>query len=316
MSGECLHEDNRYRVTLFRGSGDGRRLTVSFEHGHNGMRGAFSTPHYPAYAQRMGMDVVQVQATWRDWYVSPRSMALAETLGRATSGRAEVICTGFSMGGYGALLYSGVCHASRLMVVSPQYSIDPAVAPFDTKRHEKFARIGQPMPRPEERGNTAATGLLIYDPAIGADRAHMALISRAFPRLATLALPYGGHPATSVIATTGAIGRLATMVASDRIDRQAIRQIHRQHRARNDGYRLNLARAALARHPQRALPELLRLAAMAEPELRFEAGLLLLEYGHPEAAALLDALLEETPEPPRAWGRLLKQALLRADARP
>ena len=34
------------------------------------------------------------------------------------------------------------------------------------------------------------------------------------------------------------------------------------------------------------------------------------------AAALLDALLEETPEPPRAWGRLLKQALLRADARP
>lgn len=313
MTAERLHEDKRYRVTLFRGGGDARRLTVSFEHGHNGMRGSFSPAQYPGYAQRMGMDVVQVQASWRDWYVSTRSAALAGVLERATGGRAEVICTGFSMGGYGALLYSGACHARRLMLVSPQYSIDPALAPFDAKRHEKFARIGMPMPRPEERGNTAATGLLLYDPTIGADRAHMALIARAFPRLATLALPYGGHPATGVIAATGAVGRLATMVATDCIDPQAIRQMHRDNRARSDSYRLNLASAALRLHPQRALPELLRLAQAAEPELRFEAGILLLERNHPEAPALLDALLDEVANPPRAWRRRLSQALRRAE---
>ena len=313
MTAQRLHEDKRYRVTLFRGSGDGRRLIVSFEHGRSRMRGDFAEPHYPRYAERMGIDALAVQPSWRDWYISDQSAALAEALLRATRDRDEVICTGFSMGGYGALLYSAACHARRLMVVSPQYCIDPAVAPFDAKRHEKFARIGLPMPRPEARGNTAATGLLLYDPAISADRAHMALITHAFPRLVPLALPYGGHPATGVIAACGAIGRLAGMVADDRIDRQEIRQIHRDHRARTDSYRLNLASAALTRHPQRALPELLRLAREAEPELRFEAGLLLLEHDHPEAMALLDRLLDEVPAPPRGWGRRLSQALRRVE---
>ncbi|WP_374636828.1 hypothetical protein [Paracoccus sp. (in: a-proteobacteria)] len=315
MTARRLHEDQRYRVTLFRGNGDGRRLIVSFEHGRTRMRGDFAEPHYPRYAERMGIDALAVQPSWRDWYISDQSAALAEVLRHATRDHDEVICTGFSMGGYGALLYSSVCHAKRLMLVSPQYSIDPAVAPFDAKRHEKFARIGRPMPCPETRGNTDASGLLLYDPTIGADRAHMQLITRAFPRLVPLALPYGGHPATGVIAACGAIGRLAGMVAADRIDRRAIRQIHRDHRTGTDSYRLNLACAALPRHPQRALPELLRLAEKAEPELRFEAGILLLERNHPDAPALLDRLLDEVPDPPRAWGRRLSQALRQAEAR-
>ena len=313
MTAQTLHKDSRYRVTLFRGSGDGRRLVVSFEHGHNGMKGDFAPATCPRYAERMGIDALLVQAAWRDWYISDRSAALTKTLDRATRDHDEVICTGFSMGAYGALLYSATCHARRLMLISPQYSIDPELAPFDAKRHKKFAAIGLPMPRPETRGNTAASGLLLYDPAIGADRAHMELITRAFPHLAALALPYGGHPATGVIAATGGIGRLAEMVVGDRIDRQAIRQIHRQHRRQTDSYRLNLASAALARHPRHALPELLRLAGEAAPDLRFEAGILLLERDHPEAAALLDRLLDEVPEPPRAWGRRLSQALRRAD---
>ncbi len=60
--------------------------------------------------------------------------------------------------------------------------------------------------------------------------------------------------------------------------------------------------------------ELLRLAREAEPELRFEVGLLLLEHDHPEAMALLDRLLDEVPAPPRGWGRRLSQALRRAEA--
>ena len=312
MTTRVLHEDERYRVTLFRGSGDGSRLAVSFEHGHNQMHGRFTPAHYPNYAARMGIDALSVQTAWRDWYVSDRSAALAETLERATCGYADVLCTGFSMGGYAALRYSAACHAKRVMVVSPQYSIDPEVAPFDTKRHKKFARLGHPMPRPEAHGDTTVTGLLLYDPVIGADRAHKDLIVRAFPRLTPLALPHGGHPATGVIAAAGAIGRMVEMVAADHIDPPAIRRLHRQHRSRSDNYRLSLASAALARHPGRALPELRRLAREATPDQRFEAGLLLLEHDHPEAEALLVTLLDEVPDAPRIWGRLLSRALRRS----
>ncbi len=314
MTAERLHEDDRYRVTLFRGTGDGSRLAVSFEHGHNGMRGKFSKPSYPHYAARLGIDALTVQAAWRDWFISDRSAALAEVLDRATRDRAEVICTGFSMGGYAALLYSAACHAKRVLAVSPQYSIDPAIAPFDAKRHRKFASIGRPMPRPEDWGDTGVAGLLLYDPVIAADRAHMQLITHVFAQLTTIALPYGGHPASSVIAAAGGLGRMAGMVATDSIDPPAIRRLHRQSRRGSDSYRLNLAIAALPRHPERALPELLRLAEKAAPALRFEAGLLLLEQGHAKAMSLLVALFDEQPNAPHSWARRLNLALREAEA--
>ncbi|RCW82430.1 HEAT repeat domain-containing protein [Paracoccus lutimaris] len=314
MTAQTLHQDDRYRVTLFRGSGGGARLAVSFDHGRPQMRGGFTKPKYPHFAEQLGIDALTVQTAWRDWFISERSATLAEVLADATRDRAEVICTGFSMGGYGALLYSAACHAKRVLAVSPQYSIDPAVAPFDAKRHQKFARIGRPMPCPQEWGDPQVGGLLLYDPAIAADRAHMQLITRAFPRLMTIALPHGGHPATGVIAAYGGIGRVARMVATDQIDASAIRQLHRRYRRRVANYRLSLASAALPRHPQRAVPELLRLAHETDPEIRFQAGLTLLEHGHSEATPLLIALLDEFPDAPRSWARRMNLALRKAEA--
>ncbi|MFO1140158.1 MAG: hypothetical protein U1E41_13910 [Paracoccus sp. (in: a-proteobacteria)] len=314
MQSICLHEDDRYRITLFRGTGDGSRLAVSFDHGRGRMQG-FEPAEYPNFALRLGIDALRVQTACRDWFVSDRSVALAEALDRATRDRADVICSGFSMGGYAALLYSAACHAKRVMVVSPQYSIDPAIAPFDTARHEKFARIGMAMPLPEAQGNTGVGGVLLYDPVIAADRAHMRLIARAFPRLRIIALPHGGHPATSAITGPGAsVGRIAAMVVGNRINATAIRQMHRKNRRASENYWLSLASAGLRRHPQRALPELLRLAREAGPQTRFEAALLLVEQNHPEAPDLMVRLLDALPGASPAWGRRLEQAMRAAEA--
>ena len=58
MTTRVLHEDERYRVTLFRGSGDGSRLVVGFEHGHSQMRGGLTPARYPNYAARVGVVAV------------------------------------------------------------------------------------------------------------------------------------------------------------------------------------------------------------------------------------------------------------------
>lgn len=272
------------------------------------MRG-FVPPSCPRFAQRLGLDALVVQTARRDWFVSPRSTALAQALSRGTATHAEVTAIGFSMGGYAALLYSAACRARRVLAISPQYSIDPGVAPFDPGRHEKFARIGQPMPRPEERGDTGIGGLLLYDPGIAADRAHAALIRAAFPGLVATALPHGGHPATGPIGEAGGIGRLAEMVIADRIDPQRVRQMHRAARRASAAYRLRLAEAALRRHPLRAIPALRTLAAEAPPRLGFEAALLLLEQGCPEAEALLETILDAQPHIPTGLLRRLHKIL-------
>ncbi|MDQ7260902.1 alpha/beta hydrolase [Paracoccus sp. PS-1] len=308
MRAEQLHQDDRHRITLFRGAGDGRRAVVGFEHGRDRMAG-FAPAAAPRHAERLGIDALVVQTARRDWFVPDRDAALAGALREATRNYAEVIVTGFSMGGYAALLYSAACHADRIMAVSPQYCIDPAVAPFDPDRHAKFARIGRPMPRPETLGNRGARGALIYDPAIRADRAHAALIRAGFPHLTPIALPFGGHPATGVIGATGGTGRIAEMVVQDRLDAALVRQMHRAARPRAELYRLNLAAAALTRHPARALRELRALAAGATPRIRLEAGLILLERGEELAVALLSELLDSVEAVPPALARRLDRAL-------
>ena len=309
MSPERLYEDERYRLTLFRGRGDGRRLAVGFEHGRKDAD-EFMPASFPRYAQRLGIDALIVQTARRDWYISDRSQALSEALRHHTRAWPEVVATGFSMGGYAVLLYSADCHARRVLAVSPHYCIDPAIAPFDPGRRLKFEAIGQPMPRPETRGDPGVAGLVLYDPAIRVDRIHAGMITEAFPNLLRLALPYGGHPATSVIGVAGGIGGIAEMVVEDRLDPAAIREMHRANRRRAGSYRLNLARAALARHPRPAIEELRRLAQSAAPHLRFEAGMALLDHDDDEAAELLMTLFEELPgEPPPTWRRQLERAL-------
>lgn len=275
------------------------------------MRG-FAPAQAPRFAGRLGIDALVVQTARRDWFLSPGSDALAQALSRATERYAEVTATGFSMGGYAALLYSAACHARRVLAVSPQYCIDPALAPFDPGRHEKFARIGQAMPRPESQGDTGIGGLLIHDPTIAADRGHAALIRAGFPGLTAVALPYGGHPATGLIGEAGGIGQLAEMVIRDRIDPQAIRRMHRAARRASAGYRLRLAQAALPRHSSRALAELRALATGASARTSIEATLILLEQGDDSAAPLLSALLETTPQIPPGLLRRLQRALDRA----
>ncbi|WP_323717049.1 hypothetical protein [Paracoccus aminovorans] len=309
MRAECLHQDRRHRIMLFRGAGDGRRAVISFEHGRDQHMSGFEPASCPHFARRLGVDALMVQTARRDWFVSDRSAALAEALARATAGYAEVTAIGFSMGGYAALLYSAACHARRVMAVSPQYCIDPQVAPFDPGRHAKFARIGRPMPLPQSQGDIGVDGLLLYDPAIAADRAHAALIRAGFPRLTAVALPHGGHPATGVIAGAGGVGQLAEMVIKDRIDPARVRQAHRAARRDSALYRLHLVKAALARHPDRAKRELRALAAGAAPRQAFEAALLLLEQRDDQAEALLSRVLEAEPQIPPGLLRRLDRAL-------
>ncbi|WP_134681612.1 hypothetical protein [Paracoccus ravus] len=310
-----LHDDGRHRLTLFRGHAPSARAVLCFEAGRDVMKG-FAPSHCPGFAERLGIDALTVQTARRDWFLSPGSRALADAMAAATADYAEVTATGFSMGGYAVLLYSRAARVSRCLLVSPQYSIDPRIAPYDTARHTKFRRMNHPMPRPEDWGDTGLRGVLLYDPTIRADRAHAERIKAAFPRLRLLGLPYGGHPCTGVIADAGKIGRVSTMLVEARMHLGAIRQFHREGRAASHRYRLHLAREALPRHPDRAAPELLRLAQEGPDSIRFEAGMALFAHQPDLALDLLSRLVDEARNPPEHWGRRIREALARAPDQP
>lgn len=312
MRAEEVHADGRHRIMRFPApsGGDKARLLVSFESTPS-MREEFSPPRYPRFAERLGMAVLTVQTRRRDWFISPQTVDLATALAGLSKPYQDVTSTGFSMGAYAALMLSRVTRARRVLAVSPQFSLDPRVAPFDQGRHGKFLRIGHNMPQPQEVGDTKVEGALIYDPVIATDRAHAALVAQHFPRLRRIALPYGGHPATGPLADRGQLGRVAELISSDQLDAQMIRQVYRSVRRASPRYQLNLALALSQRHPKRAAPELTRIAAAAflPPHLRFEAGLRLLELDHPRAPQILHRLLAQTRDPPASWLRRIRMVI-------
>ncbi|SMO58154.1 hypothetical protein [Paracoccus laeviglucosivorans] len=305
-----LHEDGNHRVTLFAAPGGSDRAVVCFEAGRDVMNG-YEPTTCPRFAERLGIDALTVQTARRDWFLSDTSDALAAALDAATVGYADVCATGFSMGGYGALLYSRAAHLRRVLAVSPQYSIDPAIAPYDPGRHEKFARIGRDMPLPEARGDTALRGVVIYDPTIPADRAHVQRIRAAFPHLKAVALPHGGHPATGVVAEAGGIGTISTMLVQRRLDAGRIRRMHRAARHASPRYRLSLASAAAAHHAPRAVVILQELARDAVPKLRLEACLALLTLDPDAGTAALSRLLDDVPDAPPSWAKRIARAVAR-----
>jgi len=305
---ERLLDDPRHRVTLFRAPGGSGRAVFCFEPAREHMDG-FDVTRCPRFAERLGIDALTVQTSRRDWFLSDASAALAAVLDAATAGYDEVTASGFSMGGYGALLYSRAARVRRILAVSPQYCIDPAIAPYDPGRHGKFSRIGRAMPRPEEWGDPGIRGVLVFDPAITADRLHAQNIAAAFPHLVGVALPHGGHPATGIIAEAGRIGAISTMLVEDRLDPSRIRRLHREARKTSQRYRLNLATAGIGRHGARAEAALRILAREAAPQLRLEACLTLLSHDAEAGGRALSRLLKEVPDAPPAWARRIEQAL-------
>ena len=92
------------------------------------------------------------------------------------------------------------------------------------------------------------------------------------------------------------------MVVGNRINATAIRQMHRKNRRASENHWLSLASAGLRRHPQRALPELLRLAREAGPRPGSRRRCCWWNRTTPEAPDLMVRLLDALPGAPPAWG--------------
>lgn len=105
-----------------------------------------SAPAYPwgfkAVKKAGHSHLAIVMSRRNDWYRHPDLAAFFDEL-RDTQFFARferVVFYGASMGGYGALAYSASCPGAEVVTYSPQTSLDPAVAPFETRYRNGYGR--------------------------------------------------------------------------------------------------------------------------------------------------------------------------------
>ena len=251
-----------------------------------------------AFLDSSRIDAIHVIARDNDWYQDPGIMdAMAEI--RSVSGRYDrVVAYGSSMGGYAALRLGGMAGAQAALALSPQFSIDPAVVPWE-KRWPESSKQFIPVWEGTLKLPILDEAYVAYDP-VDLDRRHAGLFA-AHIRFTPIRLPHCGHPVTGVLAELGLLQTLIRSVCGRDFDAAGFERDACAQRERSPQYLISLANS-LRRWRRTARVTLMQRAVALAPmdygvishlanELR-EAGRL------DEALALHRRALEIAPSHP------------------
>ena len=208
-----------------------------------------------------GIDAIHVLSRENRWYQHPELMDALATIAAATADYERVIAYGSSMGGFAALRYGGTCGANVGLALSPQYSVDPAIAPFDRRWADDVARIAF---RDDADLPTLPLQYIAYDPRDAHDRSHFALFAAQSPTIG-LPVPHGGHPVGSYLLETDLLRALLEQIESGSFDDRAYaRELRR--RRRPSGHYFYVLAHRMPLHRPRQKVALARLAVETQPD--------------------------------------------------
>jgi hypothetical protein len=219
-------------------AGDGCRQVVTFDSYHE-PHGLDRPGFGEAFFQTEGITAIHVMTHGNDWFQYPEMASLLTLIRQACTGAERLLSYGSSMGGYAALRFAGEIGAHAALALSPQYSLDPRKAPFETRWAAARRRIRflNSLDGAILRGPRM---ILAYDSAIEADRRHAELLA-AEADMALLPLPHAGHPVGAFLNDGRLLRPLVLTVLDGSFDERRFRRAAHVRRTRSAHWLANLA---------------------------------------------------------------------------
>ena len=218
MKAQRVFDGAHLRADLFKGGN--RRLFVSFRQ-RIGAPGAFDPPRpVLAYTAR-GYAHLHIQSRLNDWFINPETGALEALLREMAPRYRRIVSMGFSMGGYGALRFSGALNMAQIIAIAPQVSIAPDLAPFDPRYTVEAEGFDTALGDLGQHGNKGLRGAILCDPFNRMDLRHAGMIRQRFPGLRICRLAGGGHPPTRVLRQGGSFARMQLELVHGAVDASA-----------------------------------------------------------------------------------------------
>ncbi len=176
----------------------------------------------PAFAEEflasLGVDGIHVQAIENDWYHYAELPEALAAIKQAVAGYDKVFAYGSSMGGFAAIRFAGAFGASAAIAISPQYSINPAIAPWEVRWAYDSQRIRFVLDDPEYAA-WAPHAVVFYDP-IDTDRRHVDMFEQR-TSIDRVGLAYSGHPCSGFLNDTRLLKSAIEDILHGRFDRTA-----------------------------------------------------------------------------------------------
>ncbi len=242
----------------------------------------------------LGINAVHVISRDNDWYQYPEIEDACAVISAKTQGFDGVISYGSSMGGYAAIRLGRLAGAQKAIAISPQFSIDPTVVPFEHRWDTDATRIDFSS-ECTLKDQFVDLSYIIYDPT-NLDRKHVDLY-RPHTNVFDIRIPNSGHPAGGLLAETRLLKSTLLDLFSDKFELSKLRNEIRHRRQSSPQFFVNLSargklesrRVAFAERAHRMMPNNVRYAT--------HYGLVLAKAGRfAQAYELFDFAIRSQPD--------------------
>jgi hypothetical protein len=304
MQGEELYRSGNLVVRRVRGSGAREPATCFVTFGSYTVEYDLERQGFGEdFLRDEGLDAIHVINRDNQWYQYPELPEALAAVATETAKVPRVFTYGSSMGGYAALRFARAVGARTAIAISPQYSLDPRVVPFENRWQADLARITFR----EQAIQPAVRQIIFYDPRLKVDAQHFALFEAASAaqegsETVAVGVPHAGHPVGPLLAETGALQEAIRTIVAGGFTPSTVQRAVRERRAASQHHFFMLSRRAGPSRPALRIDLLRRAAAIApESHILSELGQALDAQGaHDEAGPLHEEAIRKVPSNVRA----------------
>ena len=242
MNKHIIFEDEQIRVIFLQGSSD--ELIFSF--GDLITRAKGLSINAEKSLHKYDFNVIGIMPKQKSWFPEPSLHAMFAAIESVIAPFKTRIGYGGSMGGYAAIKYANLLDLKRVVALVPQYSINPDEV-TDSRYNMFFnAELNANMQVQPHDVALEREYIVIYDPYCAEDRAHYVKLQQVLPKIQTLTLPFTGHDAIAVLASSALLHDLLVRQFDAPYFYQKIRQVKK----RSKFYYRKVIESALPRHRQ------------------------------------------------------------------
>ncbi|MBF7695518.1 hypothetical protein [Acinetobacter rathckeae] len=198
MDKQIIFEDDHIRVIFLKGHSE--ELIFSF--GDLITRAKGLSINAEKSLVKYDYNVIGVMPKEKSWFPVESMYQMMQAVEPYLAQFKTIVGYGGSMGGYAVIKYAKLLRMSRAIAFVPQYSINPQEV--EDRRYAEFFDINlhRDMDISAQDISPQTDYIIVYDPYYNEDKEHYLKIKGLLPRLMTLNLPFTGHDALSVLASS------------------------------------------------------------------------------------------------------------------
>ncbi|MBS7788965.1 tetratricopeptide repeat protein [Roseococcus sp. SDR] len=182
------------------------------------------------YLEKRGISAIHFISKKNHWWQTPETVEALESL-RASGvfeGR-RLTLYGSSMGGYAAMRFSRLLQPYQVVVFSPQFSIDAAKVPFETRWRNYAAKLDFAADNMAEGIDPKSRMLVLFDPMFRPDAKHVALFEALRP-VERVIIPFAGHNTARLLSEVGIITAVTGSLIQGGFDCRQFTGLYRRER--------------------------------------------------------------------------------------